>query len=175
MSESSCRRYRPTLMHTTPIIAALLVVAAMFSGFAVAGQHLPPATDLQSDGRLAHAQRLPIVLFFHSTSCSYCRQVEDLYLRPLAGENARAPRVILRAVEIDVPAAMKDFAGATTDMRTFATRQGAGRVPSVRFLGPDGASLAPELLGYSSPDFYAGYLEDAIRSATQKLRTSVVR
>jgi thiol-disulfide isomerase/thioredoxin len=162
-------------MRRTPIITALLVICLALSGFAGASEGLPPATDLQADGRLARAQRLPIVLFFHSTSCPYCRQVEDLYLRPLVGENARSPRMILRAVEIDAPLAMKDFGGATTDMRTFASRQGVGLVPNIRFLGPDGAPLAPELLGYSSPDFYAGYLEDAIRSATQKLRAPVVR
>lgn len=166
---------RPTRMRNTPITSALLVVATIFSGFAVAGQGLFPVTDLQADARLARAQRVPIVLFFHSTSCPYCRQVEDLYLRPLAGENARSPRVILRAVEVDAPLAMKDFSGAPTDMRAFATRQGVGLVPSIRFLGPDGASLAPELLGYSSPDFYAGYLEDAISSATRELRAPGAR
>jgi len=174
MTESSCR-FRPVRMRTIPIVTALLGVSALFSAFAAAGQGLAAATDLQADGGLARAQRLPVVLFFHSTSCPYCRQVEDLYLRPLAGDNARAPRVILRAVEIDAPAAMKDFAGARTDMRTFAARQGVGLVPNIRFLGPDGSPLAPELLGYSSPDFYAGYLEDAIASATRKLRNPVRR
>jgi len=162
-------------MRKTPIIPALLVVAAIFPGFAAASEGLPPATDLQTDGRLAQAQRLPIVLFFHSASCPYCRQVEDLYLRPLAGENARTPRMVLREVEIDAPVPMKDFRGARTDMRAFASRQGVKLVPSIRFLGPDGTPLVPELLGYSSPDFYAGYLEDAIRSATRKLRAPGAR
>jgi len=101
--------------------------------------------------------------------------VEDLYLRPLADENDRAPRVILRSVEIDSPVKMKDFAGVRTDMRSFAARQGVTLVPDVRFLGPDGTPLAPELLGYSSPDFYAGYLENAIAGATGMLRAPVRR
>lgn len=162
-------------MRTTSLITMLLGIAALCSGLAVAGPGLAPATDLQADGRLARTRHLPVVLFFHSAGCPYCRQVEDLYLRPLAGENARAPRVILRAVQIDSPVAMKDFAGVRTDMQTFAARQGVGLVPNVRFLGPDGAPLAPELLGYSSPDFYAGYLENAIASATRMLRAPVGR
>jgi thiol-disulfide isomerase/thioredoxin len=161
-------------MRTALAIAAFFCACLALTGFAVASERLPRATDLHADGGLAQAQRLPIVLFFHTTTCPYCRQVEDLYLRPLARENARFPRIILRAVDIDAPLEMKDFSGAVTDMRTFAIGQGVGLVPSIRFLGPDGAPLVPELLGYSSPDFYAGYLEDAIREATQKLRAPVV-
>jgi thiol-disulfide isomerase/thioredoxin len=151
------------------ITAALGIAATVFAG-ATSAQSLTPASDMQADGELARAQRLPIVLFFHSTSCPYCREVEDLYLRPLASENARSPRVILRAVEIDEPDAMKDFDGSRTDMRAFAASHGVRLVPTVRFLGPNGAVLAPELLGYSSPDFYAGYLDDAISVATRNLR-----
>jgi hypothetical protein len=162
-------------MRRALIVTAFFSACLALTGLAGASEGLPRATDLHTDGGLAQAQRLPIVLFFHTTTCAYCRQVEDLYLRPLASENTRSPRIILRAVDIDAPLVMKDFGGTITDMRRFAIRQGVGLVPSIRFLGPDGASLAPELLGYSSPDFYAGYLEDAIRSATRKLGAPVVR
>lgn len=149
-----------------PAVALILLV----SGCSVAGEMLPAAVDLRADARTARAQRLPIVLFFHTTSCPYCREVEELYLVRLQQENAAAPRFLLRTVEISQTKPLVLFDGTRTDYRAFARQQGVTLVPHLRFLGPDGEPLVPDLIGLTLRDFYGAYLEGSIDSAGEKLR-----
>ena len=59
--------------------AFLFALLSLFlSGTSAAGDALPAAVDLQADAQTARTQHLPIVLFFHSTTCPFCREVEDL-------------------------------------------------------------------------------------------------
>lgn len=148
------------------LLIGLLLAAALSR----AHEPLPAAVDLRADGIEARRAGLPIVLFFHSRTCPFCRQVEELYLPAALLADGANPRFILRTVEFDVARPMQDFDGQATDMRTFARAQGVRLVPYLRFLGPDGQPLAPDLIGLNPPDFYAGYLDDAIREAFDKLR-----
>lgn len=131
---------------------------------------LPMAVDLRADARLARAERLPIVLFFYSHSCPFCREVEALYIKPLQKDNLKSRRFLLRRVEIGEQQALIDFNGTKTDFRSFARQQKVMLVPHLRFVGPDGERLAADLVGLGSHDFYGGYLEDAIEEARAKLR-----
>ncbi len=119
---------------------------------------------------MARAQRLPIVLFFHTTTCPFCREVEDLYLTPLQKENEQTPRFLLRTVEVGGTQPLVLFDGSRMDQRAFAASQGVTLVPHLRFLGPDGAALAPDLVGLTTRDFYGAYLESSIATAGEKLR-----
>jgi thioredoxin-related protein len=158
-------------MHRARLLEFLFVTLSLFlSGCSEAREALPVAVDLRADGQLARAQRLPIVLYFHSTTCPYCREVEDIYLSPLQKENERAPQFLLRTVEIGQAQALVLFDGTRTDQRAFAKRQGVTLVPHLRFLGPDGEILAPDLAGLTTRDFYGAYLESSIGNASEKLR-----
>ena len=155
-------------VHFPLFIVTLLTLLG--SGCSLAGDTLPKAVDLQAVGRIARAQRLPIVLFFHETGCPFCREVEDLYLAPLQKDNETSPRFLLRSVEIRRSQPLVAFGGTRTDNRAFTQQQGVTLVPHLRFLGPDGEALAPDLVGLTSRDFYSGYLEGSITAATAKLR-----
>jgi thioredoxin-related protein len=159
-----------TPMPRTLFRLTLTLLIAMLSGAATAREALPPASDLRADAAAAQHARLPIVLFFHSRTCPFCRQVEELYLPLALQDNGATPRFILRTVDIDVAQPMQGFDGRATDMRAFARAQGVRMVPHLRFVGPDGQPLAPDLIGLNPPDFYAGYLDDSIRQAFEKLR-----
>ena len=156
-------------------ISALIVLSVLLCGCAAAGEALPVAVDLRADAQLARAQRLPIVLFFHSTTCPFCRELEDLYLKPLQANNQKAPRFLLRSVEISQTRPLVTFNGSKTDFRAFARQQGVTLVPHLRFLGPDGEVLAADLVGLTTREFYGGYLEDSITAAVEKLRGRAVR
>jgi thioredoxin-related protein len=154
----------------------LFVVLALFlSGCSEARDVLPAAVDLRADAQVARTQRLPVVLFFHSTTCPFCREVEDLYLTRLQKKNEKAPRFLLRSVDIGQSRPLVEFDGTRTDYRAFAKRQGVTLVPHLRFLGPDGEPLAPDLVGLTTRDFYGAYLEDSITAAGEKLRGEITR
>ncbi len=157
-------------MYRARLLQFLFVALSLFlSGCSEAREALPVVADLRADGQLARVQRLPIVLYFHSTTCPYCREVEDIYLSPLQKENERTPRFLLRTVEISQTKTLVLFDGTRTDQRTFAKRHGVTLVPHLRFLGPDGEMLAPDLAGLTTRDFYGAYLEAAISTAGEKL------
>lgn len=149
-------------------VLALTAGAALATG--AAAEPLAPAADLQADGRRAAAAGRPVVLFFRSQGCPFCREVEELYLEPRQRDAAAAPAIVLRAVDIDRATPLVDFDGRDTDHARFARAQQVRFVPHLRFLGPDGQPLAPDLIGISSRDFYGGYLEDAIKTASDRLR-----
>lgn len=150
----------------------LFALSALLAACAAAGDALPLAVDLRADAKLARAQRLPIVLFFHSASCPFCREVEESYLKSLQRDNEKTPRFLLRSVEIGQTRPLVSFNGGKTDFRAFARKQGVMLVPHLRFLGPDGEALAPDLVGLTTRDFYGGYLEDSIVAAGEKLRST---
>lgn len=158
------------------VLPSLLFGLLLLSGNACqADTLLPAAVNLQADGEQARRERLPVVLFFYSAGCPFCREVEEHYLAPLWKANATQPRMILRTVEIDRSRPIKDFTGADSDMRAFARLQGVAFVPHLRFLGPEGETLAPDLVGLATRDFYYGYLEEALNTAGEKMRRSAGR
>lgn len=155
-------RYRPVL---------LLSIGMWLAAGGVAADTLPRAVNLQEDGRRAAAERQPVVLFFRARGCRFCREVEELYLEPRQRDAAAMPRILLRVVDIDVAAPLVAFDGRRTDHTRFARAQRVSLVPHLRFVDPDGRSLAPDLVGISSRDFYGGYLEDAIKTASDRLKS----
>ena len=150
--------------------ALLLGVGAWLAAGVAVAETLPRAVNLQEDGRLAAAEQRPVVLFFRSRSCPFCREVEELYLEPRERDTAATPRILLRVVDIDAATPVVAFDGRRTDHASFAREQRVRLVPHLRFLGPAGRPLAPDLIGISSRDFYGGYLEDAIKTASDMLR-----
>ncbi|MCK7583377.1 MAG: hypothetical protein MZV65_52785 [Chromatiales bacterium] len=108
---------------------------------------------------------------FVRRTCPFCREVEELYLGPRERDAGATPRILLRAVDIDGAEPLVTFDGRRTDHAGFAREQRVNLVPHLRFLGPDGQALAPDLIGISSRDFYGGYLEDAIKAASDRLRS----
>jgi hypothetical protein len=110
------------------------------------------------------------LVFFAASDCPYCQEVEELYLRPMQARGEDRGRYLLRVVLVDSAQKLRDFAGRPTDHGRFAAREGVWLTPVIRFYSPDGRQLAPSLVGYSSPDFYAGYLEQGIEDALAEMR-----
>lgn len=150
-------------------IIYLVLTSSLLLGSARADD-LPFAVDLRADARVARAERLPIVLFFYSHSCPFCREVEELYLKPLQKDNHKPRRFLLRRIETGDRQALIDFNGTKTDFRSFSRQQKVVLVPHLRFFGPDGERLTGDLVGLGSRDFYGGYLEESINEARAKLR-----
>ena len=148
---------------------AALLVAVAFA--AQAGQAIVPARDLQADARMAARQHLPILLFFAANSCHYCEAVEQSYLQPMVRSGEDRGRVLLRVIHVDEGAPLRDFDGRMTTHAAYAREHGVRLTPVVRLVNGRGDQLVPQLLGYTSPDFYGSYLESAITDAIAKVRT----
>jgi len=137
------------------MVLALLATPAVNAG-------LPPARDLVQDAEQARQKRLPILVFFTSDTCPYCQEVHDLYLEPMHQRGTYAGRLLIRFVEVSSSTSVRDFDGRRTDHEGFASREGAFITPLIRFYDYTGRELVPPIIGYTSRDFFAGDLEDAI-------------
>lgn len=140
-----------------------------FSNDIHADNKLPFAEDFTQDSRLAQKSEKPILVFFSSESCPYCEIVRDLYLQPMFEGKEGASQIIMREVSVDGIDYLKNFAGVKMDQQAFADQEGAYVTPVIRFYSPSGEPLTPDLIGYSSPDFYLAFLERAIESARKKM------
>jgi thioredoxin-related protein len=146
-----------------------LLFALLLAAAAHAAASLVPAGDLSADAREAARLNAPILVFYAEDGCSYCRTVEDLYLEPMQAGGQYAGRLLIRVVHTRRRAAMRDFAGRETSHAAFAASRGVNFTPAVHLYDAEGRDLVAPLVGYTTPDFYAGYLESAIERAQDVL------
>jgi len=83
---------------------------------------------------------------------------------------AYANRVLLRQIDLDSDAPLKDFAGHATTHRAYAKTQNARLTPTLMFYGPDGKQLAEPIVGFRLADFYGEYIERGIDEGLAVLR-----
>lgn len=148
----------------------LIGLLLLFSGSALAAGVLPPARDFVADARASGNGTAPILVFFTSESCPYCREVENLYLRPMQERGTYRGRLLIRTVEVGGTAPLTDFAGRLMSHGEFARRERVSFTPVIRLYDAGGRELVPQILGYTTPDFYLGYLEQAIEQAIVRAR-----
>ncbi len=130
---------------------------------------LPLASDLQQDGVASKRDGTPIMVFYMSEDCPYCEEVKGLYLEPMVRSGQYHGRLIIRMVDTEGAEYLRDFHGKRMNHEEFADDQGASFTPVLKFYDYQGNELVPELLGYTSPDFYLAYLENAIETSINKL------
>jgi len=145
----------------------LFVVLAFLTAVVQAQELL--ARDLQKDAAVSARDQRPLVLMFRSENCPYCRIVSR-YLLPLADDPEWRDKILLRVVDIDSNQALVDVNGKQVTHSGFARAEGVAFVPVVRFAGPAGQRLAPDLVGLGLEDFYLSYLTAAIDKARDRLR-----
>jgi thioredoxin-related protein len=152
------------------VVMGLLTAVLLAYGACAAG--LPVAADLRGDGQQARAENLPILLFFSAKSCQYCEQMRSLYLEPMYAGGNYAGKLIMREVQIESGHSLRDFQGKQVSHADFAHRNGISLTPQILFMDPAGKELVPALVGLSTPDFFSGYLEEAIDAALARMRAT---
>lgn len=150
-------------------ILALLVASPLL----IANDHpvsVPVSSDLAADALRSASMEVPILVMFSSDSCGYCRIVEEQFLIPMILSGEYTDKVIIRMVKIDSSDDMRDFAGASLAMEDFANREDISFTPTIRFYGPGGTQLVPQMIGLTTVDYFGGYLDEAIDKSLLKLR-----
>ena len=158
-------------------ILVLLVIntIALSPLFASDSDDLPPVTiiaarDLKTDAQLAQQQHLPILLYFASDYCGYCRYVEESQIKPMLRNHDYDTKVMVRRVNLSNPASLRYFNGERLSADQLAGRYQARMTPTLVFIDADGNEIAPRLVGVTSEDFYGGDLDNSIDTALQHLR-----
>jgi thioredoxin-related protein len=139
------------------------------SGETVHLEKLPFVEDLQAETRSAACGGHPLVLMFGSAHCPYCSVVRSYYLEPLVVDS-RYPGIVVRELEIDSSADVRDFNGDMTTMEQLADQYQVTLVPTVMVFLPGGKQVGETLLGFTTEDFYGAYLDQAIADGMKTIR-----
>jgi len=99
-----------------------------------------------------------------ATLAQVSEQVKASYLIPLARNPAWQHKVIMREIDIESTAPLRDFAGRATTGRDFARQHHIKLVPTLIVFDHRGEPLAAPLIGLASEDFYGFYLERLIET-----------
>jgi len=108
---------------------------------------------------------------YAATDCEYCTRLEQDLLGPMYKDAEYRKKVIIRKVMIDGFGNIKDFNGHTTDMGDFAFKRGIQVTPTLQFVDSRGKELAPEMVGYNTPDLYPAYVDNAIAESHRAILT----
>jgi len=151
------------------LVAAILACATTASLAQGAGQ-LPAGDDFAALAGEARARRTPIMIAFIQETCPYCAVAKRDHLVPMHLDAAMRDRVIIREVDIDGQAELRDFNGTPVRPKDFSRRYRVALVPTVVVVNERGELLAAPLVGISVGDFYGFYLERALEEALAKMR-----
>jgi thioredoxin-related protein len=147
-----------------------LLISVLAAAPCFAGGKVPFVRDLQADAADARAHGTPILVMFSAESCPFCQTVLSDYIVPMSDDPAYAKKVIVRVVDVDATRSITDFSGHRIFPSELADRYGVTLTPVIKFFDASGRELAPELLGFTSEDFYGYYLDARIDQSLTKLR-----
>lgn len=144
------------------IIASVLIFLVAHTNAEDSDSNLPEAEDFAMLALQSNQQNLPILIMYAAETCEYCERLEDEILAPMYQSGEFNNRVIIRKVMIDGIENIRDFNGNLVDVENFAYKRGVEVTPTLQFVDASGKQLAPEMIGYNTPEFYANYIENAI-------------
>jgi len=132
---------------------------------------IAPVSDLQQDAASARAIKGAILLVMVAENCVYCEHVQNDFLVPMSHNPTYRDRLVMRRILVSSLDNVRGFDGKPTTPAELASLYGAKFTPTVVLLDSTGHRLAKPLIGFSSPDYYGMYLDDAINEAVAKVRT----
>jgi thioredoxin-related protein len=157
-------------MKAKQLIAAILAWALVLPVLAANREDVPMADNLQAEGKLAESRRVPIMLIFTSPFCIYCDRVKAEYLGPMVDDPGYRDKVIIRQIEAGGDVALVGFDGRKTTHGAYAASQKIVMVPTIKVVDAQGRELAKPIVGFLTPDFYFGYIQDAMDEGLGKMR-----
>ncbi len=146
-----------------------LILAWLPAGLGAAPHGIAPARDLALDAADMRARGFVMLVLYSQDGCRWCERAKAEVLLPLLNEPATRRRVMLREIALDEDTVLTDFAGRRTTHRRFAVSEGARLTPTLIVYGPDGKRLAEPIVGFRLADFYAEYVNRAIKEGLARL------
>jgi thioredoxin-related protein len=154
------------------IIASVLAFLVAHSDAKDVDPHLPQADDFALLALQSNQQKLPILIMYAAETCEYCMRLEEEILAPMYRSGQFNNRVIIRKVMIDGMNDIRDFNGNLVHADNFAFKRGVEVTPTLQFVDSNGNQLAPEMIGYNTPEFYSAYIENAIDQSQAAINKS---
>lgn len=143
-------------------LGAVLGTRALAQGVPMASR--PAAAELAQSATAARARGAPLVLFFTTPGCPYCREVRASYLAPRVAQGT-----VVYEVDITSQAPLTGLDGRATTPAALAERYGIAMVPVVLPVDARGEPLAEPVVGLDRAGFYEARLQAALDAAQKRL------
>jgi thioredoxin-related protein len=157
-------------MKAKQLIAGILAWALVLPVLAAKREDVPMAENLRAEGKKAESRKLPIMLVFTSPFCTYCDRVKEEYLGPMVDDPVYRNKVIIRQIEAGSDIPLVGFDGGKTTHGAYAASQKIVMVPTIKVVDAQGRELASPIVGFLTPDFYFGHIQDAMEEGLEKMR-----
>ncbi len=161
-------------MKLSALLFALFITAA---GPALADAQsvvVPEPADLRLEATEARNRNLPILVMFGSDDCPYCELLEREFLRPMIYSGHYENQILIRRLHMN-QSLVTDFNGQPITGRELAERFDVKFTPTIVFLDAEGRQVANKMVGVTTPEFYGGYLDEAITTALNQVRAQALR
>ncbi|QNP48508.1 thioredoxin family protein [Diaphorobacter aerolatus] len=126
---------------------------------------LPTTSDLQASLANALARGEPLIVLATLRGCPFCKVARENYLV----SELQAGRAVTQ-IHFLSRDPVKDLQGRATTQGQLVKSLGIEAAPTLLFLGANAAEVAPRLVGGSTSDFYAAYLDERIAKARAAVR-----
>ena len=130
---------------------------------------VPLVDDLVALGRTAERRRLPIVLLVSRSDCSYCMVLKDEVLNPMMKSREYDDLALIAELMLDAAEPLRWFDRDYKVRDDLASRLETNLTPTLLFLGPDGAELAPRIRGINTVELFGFYVDRAIGAARTRM------
>jgi thioredoxin-related protein len=157
-------------MKTRFLVAGILAWTVALPGSAAGHADVPLVESFKAEARDAASRKVPIMLVFTSPYCAYCEKVKAEYLGPMVKDPAYRDKVIIRQIEAGSDWSLIGFDGKKTTHGAYAAGQKIVMVPTIKVVDAEGKELAKPIVGFLTPDFYFGYIEEAMNQGLEKMQ-----
>lgn len=127
------------------------------------------AKDFSQLAQTARTENKIIMIEVSASDCEYCELLEEEFIKPML-RSGDYTDVLIRKIDMDSAATIKDFSGETTNPEDFSHALKVRLTPTLLFFDGHGNEISPRILGINSLDLYGGYLDDAINNGRQKIK-----
>ena len=146
------------------------LVILLLPGLAVSSSvEMIQSQDLRDDSRIVDESNLILVIEFSSEYCGYCRQLEQDFLMPMLRNSDYDDKILIRSVSMSDYEYLVDFEGRSVSTAEFASQYRVVITPTLVFLDSKGVEMAEKLVGFWSPDYFGGFIDNSIDEAREKL------
>lgn len=127
------------------------------------------ASDLAKAIKKAREEKIVLAALYTSERCPFCIAIKKEQLTPRMRSNAK-PRLMVVEFDVDSRESFLLPNGSRMTAKEWGLRHQLKLTPTLVMLDHDANPITEPLVGYSSRDYYAAYLEDHIQSAQSHLQ-----
>ena len=129
------------------------------------------ATDFSHLAEVARSEGKIILLEVSASYCEYCDMLEEEFIKPMLRNDDYTSHVLIRKIDMDSYYTISDFSGDKTTPDKFTRQLKVQLTPTLLFFDGNGNEVSQRILGINSIDLYGGYLDDALKTGLQKIRS----